>query len=328
MACYSVAEESLAMTNTQQDANFMKPPVTHTVTVAPESTAPSAAGWVGKAVLALAVVVAFGSTMYQCSQLSKELGTVKNQLIQSEHQITDMQGQLTAANTTTADAKREVSESVQKLNSELEKTRKEALAGSQRAQVAVRTQTGKVLKDMAAKNSELAQQIDQLKTDNSTKSTEVEQKLSGIKGDVGDVKTEVAANKADLDNTKTDLRRALGDMGVMSGLIATNSTELGELRKLGEKNYIEFTLPKNGTPQKVGDVQMALKKTDMKRSRFTLDLLADDKKIEKKDKTVNEPVQFYTASMRLPYEVVVNSVTKDSVKGYLAIPKVKLVAQR
>jgi hypothetical protein len=174
----------------------------------------------------------------------------------------------------------------------------------------------------------LAQQLDQLKQDNTSKATEVDQTLTGIKGDVGDVKTEVASTKADLDTTKTDLKRAMGDMGVMSGLIATNSTELGELRKLGERNYIEFTLPKNGGPQKVGDIQMALKKNDWKRNRFTLDVLADDKRVEKRDKTVNEPVQFYLSSMRLPYEVVVNSVTKDGVKGYLAVPKVKLMAQR
>ena len=315
------------MTNMPQESNFSKSPDAVPTTpdaIAPRETAGSN-GWVGKAVLVLAIAGAFGASMYQSNQLSKELGSVKRQLMQSDHQLTDMQGQLTS---TTADAKREVNESVSKINQELEKTRKEAQVGSQRAQVAARQQAGKVMTTLAAKNTELAQQIDQLKADNSAKTTEVDQTISGIKGDVGDVKTEVAATKADLDNTKTDFRRAVGDMGVMSGLIATNSAELGELRKLGERNYIEFTLPKNGTPQKVGDVQMALKKTDTKRSRYTLDLLADDKKIEKKDKTVNEPVQFYTASMRLPYEVVVNSVSKDSVKGYLAVPKVKLMAQR
>jgi hypothetical protein len=310
-----------------QDANFMKPagsnPPPETTNIATTNTT-SSGSWAGKVVLALAVAIALGASLYQSSQLSKELGAVKHQLTQSDHQITDMQGQMA---TSTADAKREVSETVAKLNEQLEKTRKESAVNSQRATYAVRQQTGKAVTELTAKNTELAEQLDKLKTDNTAKSTEVDQALTGIKGDVGDVKTEMASTKADLDTTKTDLRRAVGDMGVMSGLIATNSTELGELRKLGERNYIEFTLPKNGAPQKVGDVQMALKKTDIKRSRFTLDLLADDKRIEKRDKTVNEPVQFYTASMRLPYEVVINSVTKDSVKGYLAVPKVKLYAK-
>ena len=281
-------------------------------------------GWGGKALGALALAAVFGISLYQFSRLSNELGVVKGQLMQSEQHIAEMRGQVTADN---ADARREASDSVSKLNEQLEKTRKEALANSQRAQTSVRQQTGKMMTTLTEKNTELSRQVDQLKADNTAKSTEVDQTISGIKGDVGEVKTEVATTKADLDNTKTDLRRAMGDMGVMSGLIATNASELGELRKLGERTYIEFTLPKNGLPQRVGEVQIALKKTDAKRSRFTLDLLADDKKVEKKDKTVNEPVQFYSASTRLPYEVVVNSVTKDSVSGYLAVPKVKL-AQR
>jgi chromosome segregation ATPase len=275
--------------------------------------------------LALALAGVFGGSLYQSNKLSNELTAVKRQLMQSDHQISDLQGQL---GTTTADVKRETSETVAMLNTELEKTRKDALLNSQRAQFAARQQAGKVMTELTAKNTELNDQIDQLKKDNTAKSSEVDQTINGIKGDVGDVKTEVATTKADLDNTKTDLRRAMGDMGVMSGLIATNSTELGELRKLGERSYIEFTLPKNGAPQKVGDIQMALKKADVKRNRFTLDLMADDKRIEKRDKTVNEPVQFYLSKMRLPYEVVVNEVNKDSIKGYLAVPKVKLMAQR
>jgi chromosome segregation ATPase len=310
------------MTDMSRDPKTINQPVD--VTVAPEETTRSS-GWVGMGLLALALAGVFGGSLYQSNKLSNELTAVKRQLMQSDHQISDLQGQL---GTTTADVKRETSETVAMLNTELEKTRKDALLNSQRAQFAARQQAGKVMTELTAKNTELNDQIDQLKKDNTAKSSEVDQTINGIKGDVGDVKTEVATTKADLDNTKTDLRRAMGDMGVMSGLIATNSTELGELRKLGERSYIEFTLPKNGAPQKVGDIQMALKKADVKRNRFTLDLMADDKRIEKRDKTVNEPVQFYLSKMRLPYEVVVNEVNKDSIKGYLAVPKVKLMAQR
>jgi uncharacterized protein YlxW (UPF0749 family) len=309
------------MNDMSRDANSINP---SSAGAPPEETSKSS-GWVGMGLLALALAAVFGGSLYQSSRLSNELTSVKRQLMQSDHQLAELQGQL---GTSTADSKREVSETVAMLNEELAKTRKEAQLNSQRAQYAVKQQTGKVMTELTAKNTELNDQIDQIKKDNSAKSTEVDQTLTGIKGDVGDVKTEVATTKADLDNTKSDLRRAVGDMGVMSGLIATNSTELGELRKLGERNYIEFTLPRNGAPQKVGDIQMALKKADPKRSRFTLDLLADDKKIEKRDKTVNEPVQFYLSKMRLPYEVVVNEISKDSITGYLAVPKVKLMAQR
>jgi len=73
----------------------------------------------------------------------------------------------------------------------------------------------------------------------------------------------------------------------------------------------------------VGDVFIQLKRTDPKRNRFTIEILADDKKVEKKDKTVNEPVQFYTSKARQPYEIVVNEVRKDVIVGYLATPKVQ-----
>jgi uncharacterized protein YlxW (UPF0749 family) len=281
--------------------------------------------WGAKAALAAALAVVLGGSLYQSVRLSNELGSVKQQLSQSQQKMTDLQSEV---GTTNADAKREANESLARINAELEKTRKEAQSGSYRAQVAAKTQAGKVMKELSAKNTELLTQLDQLKQDNQTKSTEVDQTINGIKGDVGDVKTEVATAKSDIDNTRTDLKRAVGDMGVMSGLIATNANELGELRKLGERNYIEFTLSKTGGPQKVGDIQMALKKADVKRNRFTFDVMADDKRVEKRDKTINEPVQFYLSSMRLPYEVVVNSVTKDTVKGYLAVPKVKLMAAR
>jgi chromosome segregation ATPase len=297
-----------------------------TVTPAPQtSNTSSGASWGAMGILALALAVVFGGSLYQSSKLNNELTSVKRDLTQSQHQMTDLQGQM---GTSAADAKRDVNETVARLNDQLEAARKEARNNAYRTQASVKQQNTKLVTDLTAKNTELSDQIDQLKKDNTAKSTEVDQTLTGIKGDVGDVKTEVASAKADIDNTKTDLRRAVGDMGVMSGLIATNATELGELRKLGERNYIEFTLSKNGAPQKVGDIQMALKRTDAKRNRFTLDVMADDKRVEKRDKTVNEPVQFYLASGRLPYEVVVNSVTKDGVKGYLAVPKVKLLAQR
>ena len=160
-------------------------------------------------------------------------------------------------------------------------------------------------------------------------------KLTDVTSDVGNVKTEVATTKTDIASTKSDLaqtisdlRRANGDMGVMSGLIATNGKELQALRELGERDYIEFKLSRNSQPQRVGDIQLTLKKIDTKRNRFTVEVMADDKRIEKKDKTANEPVQFYVASKaRQPYEIVVNQIAKDSVSGYLAKPKVTVASR-
>lgn len=148
--------------------------------------------------------------------------------------------------------------------------------------------------------------------------------VSGVKTDVGSVKTDVASTKTALDETRADLQRARGDMGVMSGLVATNGKQIQALRDLGDRNIYEFTLAKNGKMQKVGDIELTLRKTDTGRNRFTLDVVADDKRVEKKDRTVNEPVQFYTSKARQPYEIVVNQVQKNQIVGYLATPKVSI----
>ena len=149
-------------------------------------------------------------------------------------------------------------------------------------------------------------------------------RVGEVSTEVGSVKTDVAATKAELDKTIADLKRVTGDMGLMSGLIATNSKELGALKSLGDRIYVEFNLKKDRRPQKVGDVAVMIKKTDTRRHRFTIDLIADDKKVEKKDRNINEPLQFYTAKARQPYEMVVNEVRKDQIIGYLAIPKVQI----
>jgi hypothetical protein len=147
-------------------------------------------------------------------------------------------------------------------------------------------------------------------------------KIADVSGEVGNVKTEVASTRSELEKTIGDLKRVTGDLGVTSGYVATNGKELAALRRLGERDYTEFTLSKSAkTGQRVGDVMLTLKKADPKRNRFTLEVFADDKRTEKKDRTVNEPVQFYVAKARQPYEIVVNEVKKDVIVGYLAKPK-------
>ena len=124
------------------------------------------------------------------------------------------------------------------MNEQVEKARREALAGSRRAQIAAKRQAGEVLTTLSAKDQELTQQIDRDQGRNAQKSAQVDETLNGIKGDVGNVKTEVSTTRTELSATIADLKRAFGDMGVMSGLIATNSTELAALRKLGERRLL------------------------------------------------------------------------------------------
>ncbi len=148
-------------------------------------------------------------------------------------------------------------------------------------------------------------------------------KVSEVRTEVGKVDTKVDSAKSEIDKTISDLKRVTGDLGITSGLVATNSTELGMLKALGERNYFDINLTKTKQPVRIGDILVKLKKADQKRNRYTLEVTADDKRTEKKDKTVNEPVQFIVAGVRQPYEIVINEVNKDKIVGYLSTPKVR-----
>ncbi len=149
----------------------------------------------------------------------------------------------------------------------------------------------------------------------------VSSEVSNVKTDVGGVKTDVAKTQTDLANTNSLLQSMKGDMGQQSGLIARNAQELEVLKHKGDRNYYEFTLTRNQR-KPVGTVSLELKKTDIKRNRFTLDIYADDKRYEKKDRNVNEPLQFYSGKDPGLYEIVVNSInSKNQVAGYLSTPK-------
>jgi chromosome segregation ATPase len=171
------------------------------------------------------------------------------------------------------------------------------------------------------------QQISGQLTDLQQANTTAAAKLGEISDNVSGVKTDVASTQSELEKTGTDLKHVMGDMGVMSGLIATNSTQLNALKELGDRDYVEFDLKRTGGQQKVGNMQLSLAKADPKHNRFTIQVLADDKTVEKRDRTINEPVQLYLSGSRQPEEIVVNEVKKDEVVGYVSIPKVK-VARR
>jgi acetolactate synthase small subunit len=152
--------------------------------------------------------------------------------------------------------------------------------------------------------------------------TNAQAKIADVSTEVKTVRSEVASTKSELDKTIADLKSVRGDLGVQSGLIATNAKELGALRALGDRNYFDFNLTRSKAMQKVGDITMRVTKVDTKKNKYTVELIADDKKVEKKDKNINEPLQFYVAKARTPYEIVVNEIRKDQIIGYLATPKV------
>lgn len=164
-------------------------------------------------------------------------------------------------------------------------------------------------------DAQLREQIGAVQADTTTKFGQVATQINGAQ-------TDITATKADLEATKTKLQSTVGDLGVQSGLIARNHDEVEELKRLGERDIYEFTLNKSSKGMdKIGPIQVQLRKADPKKYKYTLNVIADDKTIEKKDRTAGEPIQFYVRGARAPYEIVVFDVNKDQVKGYLSTPK-------
>jgi hypothetical protein len=150
-----------------------------------------------------------------------------------------------------------------------------------------------------------------------------DEKIGGVSDDVSSIKSEVAETKSDLRKALFEYKRMIGDMGVMSGLIATNNKELEALRALGDRKYSQFAIAKIKSPVQVDGVSVILRKADPLRHKFSLDIVSDDMTIAKKDKNLNEPLQFYLRNTNQPYEIVVNDLQKDQIRGYLASPKVE-----
>jgi hypothetical protein len=151
--------------------------------------------------------------------------------------------------------------------------------------------------------------------------TAVSSDLTNVKTDVGGVKTDLGKTQTDLASAVSQLSSMKGDLSDHSSLIARNHDELEVLKHKGDRTYYEFTLNK-GDKKPVGTVSLELKKTDSKKSRFTLVVYADDKRYEKKDRNINEPLQFYSGKDPGLYEIVVNTISsKNQIAGYLSTPK-------
>ncbi len=136
--------------------------------------------------------------------------------------------------------------------------------------------------------------------------------------DVKNLSGDVTGVKNDLDATKNSIQMARSELGT---LIARNHEEIDQLRRMGQRDYFEFTLARKGGAQKIGGIQVELRDTNVKRNKFTVFVIADDKTFEKKDRSVNEPIFFYTGGSRTALELVINKVSKSSASGYLSAPK-------
>ena len=251
------------------------------------------------------------------------------QYVQLDHMHTETQGDLKKISDGVAaqveqmrvDSSAEVKQSRQKeeeLQAKLADSRRAAENAVGQAKLDAQRQVESLQTKVAAEEAVQQKAIADAKQSADTANTQV----AAVSTDVGTVKTDLGNTKSQLETTIASLKRAQGDLDNHSSLIATNSTELKALRELGERNYAEFTINKNKQFTRVADIMVELKKADPKHHKFTIAITADDATVEKKDRNINEPIQFYTKKARQPYEIVVNDVKKDEIVGYLATPKV------
>lgn len=168
-------------------------------------------------------------------------------------------------------------------------------------------------------------QAKQIREEYSKQLEEIDTAVRGelaTKASAEDVKAltgDVSGVRNDLNSTRDSLQMARGELGT---LIARNHEEIEQLRRIGTRDYFEFAIEKKGSKQRVGDVVVELRGVNTKKNLFTVALYADDLRFEKKNRSVNEPIYFYTRGYRAPLELVVNRVTKDRISGYVSVPKV------
>lgn len=262
--------------------------------------------------LAIALAGVSGYEFYRIDQLERKMSSMN----------TVTQNDLAAIRESTASTAMAMRSTVDAMGQQLETRTSQAAAGYQRSLANAKMHAEKLVKQVNEQNLANQERLNAELGEVRSAATVNAEKVTGLESNLGTVKTEVTETRSVLESAVGDLKSVRGDLGVQSGLIATNAKELAALRELGERNYFEFTISRKNTPTKVGNITLALKKADVKRNKANIEVIADDKRVEKKDKTINEPVQFYVSGSRLPYELVINEVAKDKIVGYLATPKV------
>jgi predicted negative regulator of RcsB-dependent stress response len=260
-------------------------------------------GWVTAAIVILAIVSIAGlglawhnSTELQQAQQSFS-GQIKTISQNDSQQVAALEEKLTQANTTSTGLQSDlgvVEKRLRVTQSDLKKAREDE---------------AKIREEREADVQKLAQMDTDVKTQLATKATTDD--LNTVNGSVNNVKT-------DLESTKNDLKMARSELGT---LIARNHEEIDVLRRMGERDYVEFTVDGKNKPQKVGAFTIELRSVDTKKNKFTVALTVDDTRTEKKDRTVDEPVVFYPRGSHQADEFVVNSVSKDKISGYISMPK-------
>jgi DNA repair exonuclease SbcCD ATPase subunit len=249
----------------------------------------------GKWILLILAVIFVAGSVYGFVTTQQRVEKLNTDLSASQAQVAELQKRMRSA-----EAQEET------LGEKLGMTKKELAQRAAELQSQEKAAESRLEQEQKASQEQLGQ---------------VSGEVAGVRTDVGGVKTDVASTKADLESTKQKLQSAIGDLGVQSGLIAHTRDDLEVLKHKGDRNYYEFTLLKGAKPQPVATVSLQLKKTDAKHGKFTLNVTSDDRTIEKRDRNIAEPIQFYSGRDHMLFELVVWTVDKKKATGYLSTPK-------
>lgn len=304
---------------TQQHVAYVpQPPAQAPVGPAPSSKIPLILG------AALVLVAAF------CVYLYVQLGDVRTQMADTKESLL---AEIEKIHETSSVTNQSSKTHIDALERQLAMAKQQAQALSGQAKVDAEKHADEVAAKLEKAQAEQGKQLGAVQADVSQVkdvANATSTKVGEVTNDVGSLKTQTADNKSQIEKTIADLKTARGDLGVQSGLIATNAKELTALRQLGERNYIDFKVAmdkhkkKGEAPgEKVGDIRVVLEQADPKKNTFSIKIIADDKTVEKKGRTINEPMQILLSKSVLPYELVVNDVKKDLIIGYLSVPKVQ-----
>jgi hypothetical protein len=270
------------------------------------------------ALISGALIALIVANVYLFVQVDK----VRTEMAQNNEKLATQISNLTdTSKVSSASQTRHIETLKQELDAAKAAAQSQARSLSSQAKAEAQAHADQLAKQLQAEEAKVQQQVSSEISEVKTAATTANTKIADVATDVGGVKSNLSQTQAELQKTIADLKSARGDLGVQSGLIATNASELAALKRLGERNYTEFKLGKTKDRQRVADITLLLKKTDPKKNKYTVEVMADDKLTVKQDKNVNEPVQFYTTKARQPYELVVNQVQKDMIVGYLATPK-------
>ena len=270
-------------------------------------------------VICIALLAILVAMIHRVYKLQENLLGLQKDVTKSQTWLVSQMSNMKTMSAMTATNNRQTAES---LRAELEKAKQQLQISTGEARELALNDVNRIENQLRVQEARQQALQDQLNHQLLDVRQKTDERIGGVSEDVSSIKSEVAETKSDLRKALFEYKRMVGDMGVMSGLIATNNKELEALRALGDRKYSQFSILKIKSPVQVDGISLILRKADPFRHKFSIDIVSDDMTVSKKDKNLNEPLQFYLRNSGQPYEIVVNDMQKDQIRGYLAEPKV------